>query len=420
MRRDTVPSPSGLGSVSVVTKTWRPTRSFVFDAAVMLTCVAVEVAFTVTALLSQPAGTGLVTATVLIWVGQLASDVSLLFRRRWPLLVLGIAVLAAVPVVAAVVEAIASPAREHGEPWMPVSIPIAAYSAVVYARHRIAAWTLLGVLAALVAQPWRLSWFTVTTSALFVLVPALLGMYVAARRRLIAALTDRAERAERERWLLAEQARVEERLRLASDMHDVVSHRVSLMVLQAGALRMTTDDETTRGVAEELRSAGSQALEELRDVIGVLRSEPPDATADLDTTVVELPDLGELADESRTVGVPVKLDVEDAAVTAAVGRTVYRVVQEALTNVRKHAPGAEAAVRVGRDDEWLRVSVGNGPPRHPGDPALAATGSGTGLDGLRQRVELLGGTLTADAGDGGGFTVVARLPRVPTGEAGRP
>ena len=101
----------------------------------------------------------------------------------------------------------------------------------------------------------------------------LLALYFDARRRLVQALTERAERAERERHLLAEQARAEERARLAGEMHDVVTHRVSLMVLQAGALRMTAPDEATRQAAEELRAAGCQALDELRDLVGILRAD---------------------------------------------------------------------------------------------------------------------------------------------------
>lgn len=415
--RGAVPSRAGLGSVAAVTVPRRFSRSFVFDAAVMLACVAVEAGFTVTAVLSQPAGVGLATATVLIWAGQLAADLGLLLRRRTPLVVLALAIAAALPVVAAALDAITPPAREHGEPWMPVSIPIAAYSAVVYARQRVPAWLLVGVVGVLVAQPWRLSWFTVATSAVFVAVPVLSGLYVAARRRLIAALTDRAERAEHERLLLAEQARVEERLRLASEMHDVVSHRVSLMVLQAGALRMTTAEAATRAAAEELRSAGSLALSELRDLIGVLRTAPDEEPVKRAAAVVALPDLQALAAESRAVDVPVALSVEGAAypVSAAVGRAAYRVVQEALTNVRKHAPGAVAKVRVGYGDE-LSITVHNDRTAAVPDPALSDTGSGTGLAGLRHRVELLGGTLSAGAGADGGFTVTAVLPRGTAGD----
>jgi signal transduction histidine kinase len=105
-------------------------------------------------------------------------------------------------------------------------------------------------------------------------VPALLGLYLAARRRLVRELTDRAERAEREQYWLAERARAEERARLAVEMHDVVAHRATLMVLQAGALRMTAPDEATRTAAEALRATGCQALEELRDLLAVLRAPP--------------------------------------------------------------------------------------------------------------------------------------------------
>lgn len=410
------PTAVGLGSVSPVTRVWWRDRSVGFDVAVMLACVAVEAVFTVIALRDQAPGTTLVPATVLIWSGQLAADAALLVRRRWPVPVLGLSMLAAVPVLASAAGLLTAAAPVHSQPWMPVSIPIAVYSATVYARNRAVTWTLLGLVAVLVAQPWRLSWFTVATSACFVAVPVLLGLYVAARRRLIAALTDRAERAEREQVLLARQARAEERLRLASEMHDVVTHRVSLMVLQAGALRMTTDREPVRVAAEELRATGGQALTELRELIGVLRTNP-DAEPVTATAVAPVPELAELIAESRAVGGAVELVETGTAypVAAAVGRAAFRVVQEALTNARKHAPGAPVTVRVTYGDS-LEVTVANGAPTAEPDPALSVTGSKTGLAGLRHRVELLGGNLTTGANDDDGFTVAASLPR-PTGGA---
>src|SRR5690606_26893097 len=148
-----------------------------------------------------------------------------------------------------------------------------------------------------------------------------------------------------------ERARAEERARLASEMHDVVTHRVSLMVLQAGALGVTARDEETRVAAEELRSAGCQALDELRDLVGVLQATPGEAedsgAVGAGGSVATL-DLSHLVAESESVGASVELVEEgDAArMSPVVARTAYRIVQEALTNVRKHAPGADARVRV--------------------------------------------------------------------------
>ena len=132
----------------------------------------------------------------------------------------------------------------------------------------------VAVLTVIVARPWQPSVAVITIGVLRTAVGPLLALYFAARQRLVHALRERAERAEREQHLLAEQARAEERARLAGEMHDVVTHRVSLMVLQAGALRMTAKDEATRQAAEELRAAGCQALDELRDLVGILRAAP--------------------------------------------------------------------------------------------------------------------------------------------------
>ncbi|GLZ04593.1 hypothetical protein Acsp03_20590 [Actinomadura sp. NBRC 104412] len=245
---------------------------------------------------------------------------------------------------------------------------------------------------------------------------ALLGMYMGARRSVVRGLTERAERAERERHLLAERARAEERARLAAEMHDVVAHRVTLMVLQAGALRVRAPDDGTRDAAEELRRTGCQALEELRDVIGLLRrtgegddDAPPAAP---------LPDLSALIAESASVGVPVELEESGVppAASPVAGRTAYRIVQEALTNVRKHAPGAHVRVQVRYRPDGVRLTVHNTAPARAADAELAGSGSGSGLAGLRERVELIGGTITFGPDGDDGFTVEASLPAfVPAG-----
>ncbi|WP_211343249.1 sensor histidine kinase [Actinomadura pelletieri] len=249
-------------------------------------------------------------------------------------------------------------------------------------------------------------------SAAVVVGAALVGMYVAARRRVLQALTDRAERAERERHLLAERARAEERARLAAEMHDVVAHRVTLMVLQAGALRVRAPDEPTRAAAEELRGTGCQALEELRDVVGLLRRDTSGAPAErAGDAPGPLPDLSTLVAESAAVGVPVEFAEhgDPPHASPAVGRTAYRVVQEALTNARKHAPGATVHVDVRYGTGGVTLTVRNAAPSREPDADLAASGSGMGLAGLRERVELIGGTFAAGP-HLDGFRVEASLP----------
>ena len=196
-------------------------------------------------------------------------------------------------------------------------------------------------------------------------------------------------------------------------MHDAATHRVGLMVLQAGALRMTAADEATRQAAEELRAAGCQALAELRDLADILGTAPGAGQAPAAAV------LAALAAEPAAVGTPAELAAEGdpALASPAVGRTAYRIVREALTNVRKHAPGTRVTVRVSYVGSQVRLEVRNTPPDGQPGSILAGTGSGLGLASLRQRVELLHGTLRAGRSPDCGFSVQATLPAsVPTAE----
>ncbi|MDG4807083.1 histidine kinase [Micromonospora sp. WMMD1120] len=293
--------------------------------------------------------------------------------------------------------------------WAALLVP---YAVTAYGRgRRWRQWTVIAVLtvAFLVgASAWSIG--DPFTAPTVILVAGLLGMYVRARRSLLAELTDRAERAERERLLLADQARADERVRLAAEMHDVVTHRINLMVLQAGALGVTTTDPTVRAAAEELRATGCQALTELRDLVGVLRGE--DRSAPVDRVPDDAPELVRLVDDSRAVGLPVRLTEvgEPEGVAPTVRRTLFRLVQESLTNVRKHAPGAAATVSIEYGRRTVSVTVSNTPAGRSPDAVLAAAGGGTGLAGLRHRVEVLGGTFTAGPTADCGFAVHAVLP----------
>ncbi len=303
---------------------------------------------------------------------------------------------------------------DPGNVWAPFSTALAAYGPVFYgrtARNRRTVFLVLGLFTLVVARAWEPSVTVLTIGLLRTAVGPLLALYFDARRRLVCALT---ERAERERHLLAERARAEERGRLAGEMHDVVTHRVSLMVLQAGALRVTASDEATRRAAEELRAAGCQALEELRDLVGILRTAPEeDRTPSPDG-------LAALVAESTAAGVPTELiEVGDRSLASpVVGRTTYRVVREALTNVHQHACGARVTVTVAYDGGGVRVTVRNTRPSGSPDSALVRTGSGLGIAGLRRRIELVHGCLRAGPEPGGGFCVAAELPAyVPTAQS---
>jgi signal transduction histidine kinase len=239
------------------------------------------------------------------------------------------------------------------------------------------------------------------------------GMFIRARRQLLLSLRERALRAEADQELHQEQARVAERTRIAREMHDVLAHRISLLALHAGGLELRPDlpPDQVQETAALLRATARQALEELRSVIGVLREdgEPHRSSAAPQPT---LRDIDRLVEETRVAGTGIDFDmhvehVDDVPTT--LGRDAYRIVQEALTNVSKHAPGSGARVRVtGAPDDGLHITVRN---RQPIAAHTAPTlpGAGAGLLGLQERVELAGGTLVVGPNGSGDFVVEAVL-----------
>ncbi len=258
----------------------------------------------------------------------------------------------------------------------------------------------------------------VILAAVFAASPAALGLLMAARRQLTAQLRQLTESRESERVLLAGSVLAEERTRLAREMHDVVSHQVSLIALQAGALRVTADSPATREIAATIRTLATRTLDELRVMIGVLRSGQEAQLA----PQPRLTDIPRLVADS---GLPVNLDMDlppEQNWPDAVQRAAYRSVQEGLTNARKHAPGALITVILRARGPLLLVQVRNDPP--PGSPA-PASGSGPmaalpygghGLIGLRERAELLGGQLHAAHTDSGGFDLLVTLGSPPVGQ----
>jgi signal transduction histidine kinase len=238
------------------------------------------------------------------------------------------------------------------------------------------------------------------------------GMYVRARRQLVLSLRDRAERAEAEQQMRVEQAQAHERARIAREMHDVLAHRISLLSMHAGALEFRPDapPEEIARAAGVVRASAHQALEDLREVIGVLREESLDG--DPERPQPTLANLPGLLDESRQAGMHVSSEclVEDlAAVPDGVGRNAYRIVQEALTNARKHANGATVDVMLdGAAGTGLTVEVRNRLPVGAGRAPIP--GAGTGLIGLSERTSLAGGRLEHGRTPGGDFELRAWLP----------
>jgi signal transduction histidine kinase len=236
------------------------------------------------------------------------------------------------------------------------------------------------------------------------------GMFVRARRQLLVSLRDRADRAEQDQQSRVQQARQTERTRIAREMHDVLAHRISLLSLHAGALEFRPDapaDEVAEA-AGVIRASAHQALHDLREVIGVLRDEPGAAP---DPPQPTLADVAALVEEGRAAGTRIRVservELPDT-VPDVVGRTAYRVIQEALTNARKHAPAAAVDVGLtGGPGAGLTVTVANAAPV---GAAAAIPGAGTGLIGLGERVQLAGGTLTSGPAADGGFRVRVSLP----------
>ena len=239
------------------------------------------------------------------------------------------------------------------------------------------------------------------------------GMFIRARRQLLLTLRERALRAEADQRRHEDQARMAERTRIAREMHDVLAHRISLLALHAGGLEVRPDlpPAKVRETAGLLRSTARQALEELRGVIGVLREDPgeqPTTPAPQPT----LSDIRRLVEDSRQAGATIDFEmrVEQAdAAPSSLGRDAYRIVQEALTNIRKHAGETTARVRItGAPGDGLHISVRNRRPA-PVPPTPTLPGSGAGLLGLQERVTLAGGTLVHGPDESGDFVVDAEL-----------
>ncbi|MER8156265.1 histidine kinase [Streptomyces sp. NPDC094472] len=269
------------------------------------------------------------------------------------------------------------------------------------------------VASAVVAVAAVPSWITwadrfVTVVAGAVVLPWFVGRFCRQYRQLVRAGWERAARLEREQRLIAEQARLRERARIAQDMHDVLGHELSLIALSAGALKLAPGlADGHREAARDIRARAAAAVDRLGEVIGVLRQEPDGAPPEPGGAGV-----AELVERASASGLTVRLriDGEPGELPSDVERAVHRVVQEALTNVAKHAPGAEAAVRIRHTAEETEVRVANAPA--PTVVAVRSGGEGVGLIGLDERVGLAGGTFRYGP-ESGGFAVRATFPRTP-------
>ncbi|MEU7279261.1 histidine kinase [Streptomyces sp. NPDC045431] len=419
---------------------WGRRRSAVLDVALAsvsaLECAGEGVGFAENAGLPVPVGV----------LFGLVAGAALLVRRRWP--------------IAVVLVSIAITPAEMGYLMGIVGLYTLAASEVP--RRITAALAGMSLAAVFIVTYVRVrqdvaaadfetsSWYVPLVSVMLSLglnaPPVLFGLYIGARRRLMESLRERADSLEQELSLLADRAeqraqmaRVEERTRIAREMHDVVAHRVSLMVVHAAALQAVALKDPQKAVknAALVGDMGRQALSELREMLGVLRAEDREPVAPRAVETVEsasvpleavgraaaaaaeaaaedgpcLDALDELVEQSRQAGMVVELRVMGEARSYApdVEQTAYRVVQEALTNVHKHAAGAKVVVRLAHRGDEVAMQVENG----PSDGAAADAGlpsGGNGLVGMRERVTALGGVFVSGATDEGGFKVSAVLP----------
>lgn len=288
-----------------------------------------------------------------------------------------------------------------------VAILICAYSAVTYGRSVTLALGLLGVAAlgtaamfdeSIPSLPGWLGPIVVLT------VVGLAAVTLRSARARADAAARRADALEKEQATAARAAIAEERARIARELHDVVSHHVSVMVIQAGAAGKVigTRPDLAQGALGAIESSGREAMTELRQLLGLMtpaedRLHPQPGLADLDV----------LVDAVRAAGQPVTLRREDARVPPSIDLTAYRVVQEGLTNALRYASGAATDVDIRRDGDDLVVEVRNA-ATPTADPAVQ--GAGRGLLGLGERVRLHAGTLDTQRTLGGGFRLTARIP----------
>ncbi|HZE32810.1 MAG TPA: histidine kinase [Actinoallomurus sp.] len=327
-------------------------------------------------------------ACLLLWV-----------RRRWPVpFALALAVTGLFSVTSIGAAAIMVFTVAVHRPFRTVTLIAAAHvaSSAVYS--------------AFYPDPTQSYWVSITWTVVLIGAVVAWGMFVRARRQLVLSLRDRAVRAESEQQLRVEQARHHERARIAREMHDVLAHRISLLSVHAGALEFRPDAPPNEiaQAAGVIRASAHQALQDLREVIGVLRDDAVDGAPERPQP--SLTDLPALIDESRRAGMAVNWEnrIHDVTVVPAnVGRSAYRTVQESLTNARKHAPGAAVRVMVdGSAGSGLTVEVRN--PLVKAAPEIP--GAGAGLIGLTERAMLAGGRLEHGRTVQGDFRVHAWLP----------
>ena len=329
------------------------------------------------------------------------------FRRRYPLPVaLATAVCSGASSMAAGAALIALVSLSTHRRWRPVAL-VAVVSLLGGVTYEALRPSIDGLWAALA---------TLVIGALLVALVIAVGYYIGARRDLVTSLHDRADTAEREQASRVAEARANERAQIAREMHDVLAHRISLVAMHSGALAYRTNlsvDETTR-TATIIRDNAHLALTELREVLGVLRDPGNDPSAAvLEPPQPTLGSVRALIEEERASGREIvdSIDVLDLDLApAALSRHAFRIIQECLTNARKHAPGVPVTLELsGGPGSGLDLRVSN-PVPVPADTSHRLPPSGMGLAGITERAVLSGGELSFGPDERGQFVVRARLP----------
>ena len=398
--QDRSPLPAGVISDAdhdPVRPAGRTVRGRVVDAACFLLAVGVVVQ-TLAESRAQHIAPGLLTVDLVL--GGLCS-LGVWLRRRWPV---GLAV------AAGLVSVYATSAGG--------AALIALFTVAVHRRFAVVApiaagYALAPFLTLLVRPDVPVgSPSEIVLGVVFGVAVLAWGMFVRARRQ---SLRERAGRVEAEQELRVAEARQGERNRIAREMHDVLAHRLSLLSLHAGALELRPDaaPEEVARAAGVVRDSAYQALEDLREVIGVLRTGVDRSDETPERPQPTLADLPDLVDQSRRAGMRVRLDWQTdalSAVPAGMGRSAYRIVQEGLTNARKHAPDGEVAVTVrATPGDGVTVEIRNPCPMGTGG-GTAIPGAGIGLIGLTERAALAGGRLEHGPTPAGEFRLWAWLP----------
>ncbi|MFC8667235.1 sensor histidine kinase [Streptomyces sp. NPDC057199] len=357
------------------------------------------------------------------WPLVVLSALPLAARRRYPLAAFGIVMGAALPI-------------GDDASWINVlTCVIGAYSAVMYSRYQVRALAGMVVAAVLAGFAFRETdpvlpgW---SSPAVVLLVAGVLAGLVRVGGRRLTASRDRFTQLQRAQEEAMRRAVEEERARIAAELHDVVTHNVSVMVIQAGAARkvMDTAPERSKEALLAVEAGGRAAMSELRHVMGLLAAPDtgrPDSPADGLEPQPGIDQIDALIERVRAAGTPVAVAVSlpPEPLPPGVDLAAYRVVQEALTNTIKHAPGADASVTIGHTDDRLEIEVTDTGAAHDalstgsngtGTTTVNGTGTGTvggngrGLIGLRERLTVYGGELTAGPTLAGGYRIRARVP----------